>query len=464
MSYDTSAPLPGWPAQPSEQPEPYAGAAAQPVPQAPPVSPQSAAPDQVEQPLHGEQPGQFEPAGQFAGQPGQFEPAGQFAGQPGLFAGQPGQFGPPAPFAAPGQYGPGGAVPPPPSKRRRRLWAAITGGVALVALVIGLVIWQPWNPPPNAPTAVRVSSPTATTAEVSWTASKGGATPDHYVIFRDGQQAGSVPASQTSWTDTGLTPGSSHQYTVAAQGGGQTSGQTTKVPVTTITPPPVGLKVAKATYSSVNITWTPSPKAPTPSGYTIYDGTTPLSSVGGSTTSYNYTGLSAGQQYSITIVARWGTATSAASSPLSAYTLSAPLTGSVPLTWHVLTTPGGQAWGKPGQTWTDTWQFTASCSSTCTLTDSGEFAPPGLAVKAFTVKMNPSGSGYSGSTTAQVTECGSVKVQNAITLSITPKAVNSGAWTSWTGSMRLSSPYVNASSTTFCPSQSWTFSLTGAGS
>jgi hypothetical protein len=341
---------------------------------------------------------------------------------------------------------------------------AITGGVALVALVVGLVIWQPWNPPPNSPTAVQVTSPTATTAEISWTASQGGAAPSHYVIFRDGQQVGSVPASQTSWTDTGLTPGSSHQYTVAAQGGGGQSGQTVKVPVTTITPPPVGLKVTTATYTSVDVSWTPSPKAPTPTGYTVYDGTKALTSVPGSTTSYTYGNLSVGQQYSISIVAKWGTVASAPSTALNAYTLSAPLTGSVPLTWHVLTTPGGIAWGKVGQTWSDTWQFTASCSSTCTLTDSGEFAPPGLAVRPFTMKLNPSGGGYSGSTTAEVTSCQGVAVHNAITLSITPKTVNSGAWTTWAGSMQLSSPYVTANSTYYCPAQSWTFSLTGAGS
>jgi hypothetical protein len=341
----------------------------------------------------------------------------------------------------------------------------ISGGVAFVALVAGLLVWQPWNPPPNAPTAVQVTSPTATTAEISWTASKGGASPDHYVIFRDGQQVGSVPSSETSWTDTGLTPGSSHQYTVAAQGSGQTSGQTAKVPVTTLTPPPVGLKVAKATYTSVNISWTSSPKGPTPSSYTIYDGSNQLASVGGSTTTYNYANLTVGQQYSITIVAHWGTAASAPSSPLNAYTLSAPLSGSVPLTWKVLTTPGGIAWGKVGQTWTDTWQFTATCTAaTCTLTDSGEFAPPGLAVKPFSVKLTPSGSGYSGTTTAQVTSCQGVSVHNAITLSITPGAVSSGAFTTWTGNMSLSSPYVTANSTYYCPAQSWTFSLSGSGS
>jgi hypothetical protein len=336
--------------------------------------------------------------------------------------------------------------------------------VAFVALVAGLLVWQPWNPPPNAPTAVAVSSPTATTAQVTWTASKGGATPSQYLIFRDGKQVGSVPASQTSWTDSGLAPGSSHQYTVAASGGGQQSGQTTPSPVTTITPSPGGLKVVKATYTSVDVSWAPSPKGPQPDGYTVYDGTTPVDSVDGTTTSYTYSNLTLGQQHSISITARWGSATSAPSAALSVTTLNAPLSGSVPLTWKVLTTPGAPAWGKPGQTWTDTWQFSASCNASCTLSDSGEFAPPGLAVTPFTVKLNPSGSGFSGSTTAQVTTCQGVKVNNAITVSLSPGSVSNGAWSAWTGNLSISSPYVTANSTYYCPAQSWTFSLSGTGS
>jgi hypothetical protein len=359
-------------------------------------------------------------------------------------------------------------VPPQPGRRGRPpLWALITGGVALVGLIVGLLIWQPWNPPPNPPAAVSARSATATSVDVSWTASKGGATPSKYVIYRDGTQAGTVPASQTSWTDTGLQPGSRHDYTVAAVGGGQQSGQSKPVSVRTITPPPVSVAVAKATWTTVTVHWSPSPQGPVPNQYTVYNGTTELASLPGTTDSYSLTGLVAGQSYQVSVSARWGSATSAPSTPIQAATLDAPLSGSVPLTMKVTSTPGSGASLTVGEHWTDTWQFTANCASTsCTLTDSAEFAPPNLQVKQFTVKLTPSGDGYSGSTTAEVTSCDGVAVHNTISLSVYPNsgAVANGGWTKWNGSMVLSSPYITANSTYYCPSQSWNFALTGTGS
>lgn len=41
-------------------------------------------------------------------------------------------------------------------------------------------------------------------------------------------------------------------------------------------------------------------------------------------------------------------------------------------------------------------------------------------------------------------------------------AVDNGAWNSWNGTLDLESPYVTASSTTFCPAQGWHFTLAGS--
>jgi len=358
-------------------------------------------------------------------------------------------------------------VPPQPGRRRTRLWALIAGGVALIGLAAGLLIWQPWNPPPNPPTAVSLSSTTATSVLVSWNPSKGGASPVKYVIFRDGTQVGTVSADNVSWTDNGLQPGSKHQYTVAAVGGGQQSGQTKPVSVTTITPPPVQVAVAKATWTTVQVRWSPSPQGPVPSQYLVYNGTTQVATLPGTTSSYQFTGLTTGQNYQVSVAARWGSVTSAPSTSIQAPTLDAPLSGSVPLTVKVTSTPGSGASLTDGEHWSDTWQFSADCDSArCTLTDSAEFAAPNLAVKQFTLKLNPSGDGYSGSTTAKVTSCGSVNVTNTINISVFPNsgAVSNGGWTKWNGSMQLSSPYTTASSSTYCPSQSWSFALAGSGS
>ncbi|HEX4831511.1 MAG TPA: fibronectin type III domain-containing protein [Trebonia sp.] len=333
-------------------------------------------------------------------------------------------------------------------------------------MIVGLLVWQPWNPPPNAPTAVHVTSPTATTAAVAWTAAKGGGKPGQYLIYRDGKQAGTVSGTATSWTDSGLVPGSTHQYAVTASGGGGQSAQSTKASVTTITPPPVKLAVSKPSYTTFLVTWAPSPQAPTPDGYTIYVGGSAQGSVAGSVTSYTFSHLTAGDQYQVSVTARWGGATSAPSANLAAATLHPPLSGSVPLTWKVTSTPGSGSWGSVGEHWTDTWNFTAACTTSCTLTDDGEFAPPDLSVRPFTMRLTPASGGYSGTTTAEVTQCGSIHTHNTISVHVAPKsgAVANGAWTAWTGTVQLSSPYQAASSTTYCPAQSWHFTLTGNGS
>ena len=357
-------------------------------------------------------------------------------------------------------------MPPPSQAGRRRRPLMIAGGVALVGLVVGLVIWQPWNPPPNPPTAVSLQSPTATTVVVSWTAPKGGATPDKYLILRDGNQAGSVPASQASWTDTGLTPGSKHQYEVVTHGGGQRSGPTKDLGVTTLTPPPVSLAVTKSTYTTVSLHWTASPKAPAPDGYTIYQGGSQIGTTPGSATSDTVSSLSPGGSYQFTVTEHWGGVASTQSSALTATTLSAPLSGSVPVNLKVTSIPSGSTGLTDGQTWSDTWRFTADCSpSSCTLTSNAEVAPNNLGATTFTVKLSPSGGGYQGTTTAHFSHCGSVQDKDTVSMQISPKgSISNGGWTAWSGTLLISAPYTQPTSSTYCPSQSWGLGLTGQGS
>src|SRR5215469_16662386 len=90
--------------------------------------------------------------------------------------------------------------PPPPSMsppsgpagsgRRCKAWIISVSAVVVVGLAVGLIVWAPWHKVPVAPATVNAQSPTATSVLVSWSASKGGATVDHYLILRDGKQVG----------------------------------------------------------------------------------------------------------------------------------------------------------------------------------------------------------------------------------------------------------------------------------
>jgi len=447
MSDDTSAPIPALPPQP-QQPPP----AIPPQPGPPPMPwPQPA----WQQGFSPQPPPQQQPERE-----GWQVPSTQsIAPQPGL---------PPPPVPPP-------PVPPPPvppsagvgRRRRPPLWALIVGGVALVGLVVGLLVWAPWNPPPQAPTAVRVASPTATTALVSWTAPKGGATPDQYNILRDGKEQGIVLGSQTSWTDTGLTPGSKHSYTVITVGNGQKSAPTATTSVTTITPPPVDVTATDQTYTTVTLHWSPSPNAPVPDSYTIYDtsnGKYVLDSVDGSQTSYTVTQLTPGIDYSFAVTATWGPAVSALSRDLVAPPLSVPLSGSVPVTLKVTRILPGSTGITVGETLPDNWTFSASCqAATCTLTDKESLISN---LSQFTAKLTPANGGYQGQAThVQFSHCGGVDSYNTFIVRIYPDSggVSDGAWTSWHGTLTIVTPDQSVAAGT-CAGGDWDLTLTGTGS
>lgn len=334
----------------------------------------------------------------------------------------------------------------------------------MVGLAVGLVVWAPWHKVPVAPAVVHAKSPTATSVLVSWAPSQGGATIDRYLVLRDGKQVGSVPASQTSYTDTGLAPGTAHRYTIIAATGTQRSSPSLVTQVTTLAPSPVGLAVVRETWTTVELHWSASPNGPVPDEYLIYSGGTSIAAVPGTVDSYSVTGLTPATGYQYHVAAKWGGQESRLSPALTVATLTPPLQGSVPVHLTTLSTPGSGASLSVGQKWNDTWRFSPNCTANrCTLTTDAEFAAPGFAAEPFTMTLTSSGSGYAGSTKADITKCGSIDVKNTVTLSITPDkgAVRNGGWNTWSGTMVLTSPYVTPSSTTYCPVQSWHFSVTG---
>jgi hypothetical protein len=343
------------------------------------------------------------------------------------------------------------------------VWPLALTGVLVFGLVAGLLIWAPWNTsPPGAPAAVVATSRTATSAVVSWAASKGGAIPDHYLVLRDGAQVGSVAAGQTSFTDNGLAPGTTHHYTIIAAAGTQRSSKSVAARVTTITPSPVGLTGVKATWTTVTFRWSPSPLGPAPAAYEIKGDDGTVATVSGTTNSYNLTGLAPGHSYQYQVIARWGNFSSDPSATVTVSTLAPPLNGKVPVNLNTVSTPGGGASLKVGDHWSDTWLFAPHCTASgCTMTAHADLAAPGFAVKAFTVGMHGSGGKYSGTTKAQISSCSTVKDTNTITMTITAKgAVTNGAWSTWRGTMKVNAPYTTVGDE-YCPAQSWTFAVSG---
>lgn len=382
---------------------------------------------------------------------------GRYAPTQGPGAGQ-------APAGVPSQGSPFSVQAAPPPKRRNRWPLVALVAVVVLGLTAGLLIWAPWHKVPVAPAAVHGQSPTATSVLVFWPPSRGGATIDRYLILRDGTQVGSVPASQTSYLDNGLAPGTTHRYKIIAVSGTQRSRPSVSTAVRTITPSPIGLVLGQATWTSVQFHWSPPPNSPAPSGYAIFVNGAPGATLPAGTTSYNDTGLQLATTYQYQVVAIWGSQQSSRSRVLAVTTLAAPLQGSAPLQVKTLSTPGGGASLRVGETWSDSWTFTPSCTANgCTLKTNGEWAPPSLKAVPFTVNLTSSGAWYVGSTTAYISKCGSVNTRNTVTLRITADngAVNKGAWNSWHGTWVVSSPYTTDGASYYCPAQSWTFSLTG---
>ncbi|WP_425559408.1 extracellular catalytic domain type 1 short-chain-length polyhydroxyalkanoate depolymerase [Catenulispora yoronensis] len=103
----------------------------------------------------------------------------------------------------------------------------------------GLDNQSPTPPSLPAPTGLKVTGTTDTSASLSWTAVPNAAS---YNVYRAGAKTNTTPLTSTTFTDTGLTPGTAYAYTVAAVDPTGATG-TRSAPVTatttgTSTPPP----------------------------------------------------------------------------------------------------------------------------------------------------------------------------------------------------------------------------------
>ena len=386
---------------------------------------------------------------------------------------------PPPPVAGPPPIvqTPPPPVAGPPPRRRKSRWVMGLAVVAVLGLVVGLLVWAPWQKhPPMTPTGDSASSTTATTVTLQWAPAKAGPKVARYHVLRDGVEVGSVTGDKTTYVDHDLQPGVTHSYTIVAEANSKRSHASLAVTATTAAPSPVDLRTVAATVDSVTFQWSAPPDSPTPDTYNIIaagDGST-IDSVPGSQTTYKLTGLDPASSYDFQVVAFWGDKHSAPSAELTATTATpavsaARLSGSPDLQIKILTTGGGSL--TTGMSWSDSWTFTPACSTgPCATALAGDIAPPGFATHTFKLNLARNGAVYTGKTVAHITHCGVepnvVDVKDTVTVSITVKSGNAdtGEWlaSSWVGTLRIDAPYADAGQY-YCPAQSTTASLSSTG-
>ena len=88
---------------------------------------------------------------------------------------------------------------------------------------------------PATPTALKATAQTTTTVLITWSYPDG-LSPETFVVLRDGAEVGTVPGSARAFTDKGIAPATTHEYTVAAFSGGLRSETSAPDQVATLTP------------------------------------------------------------------------------------------------------------------------------------------------------------------------------------------------------------------------------------
>ena len=163
--------------------------------------------------------------------------------------------------------------------------------------------------PPSTPSNLSASNVTASSVDLSWTASTDNVGVTEYDVYQDGSLTTSV--SGTSATMTGLSASTSYAfYVIAKDAAGNTSSASNTVNVTTDSgsvpdteapTAPTGLSASNITTSSVDLSWNASSDNVGVTGYTVYVDGSIETTVSG--TSYQVTGLASSTTYDFYVTA-----------------------------------------------------------------------------------------------------------------------------------------------------------------
>jgi chitodextrinase len=164
--------------------------------------------------------------------------------------------------------------------------------------------------PPSSPGGLAVTGTTTTSISLGWSASTdtGGSGLAGYRVYRDGASTPHANVSGTTFTDSGLTSGSSHTYRVSAHdvagnesdAAGPVTGTARDVQAPTT---PTGLQASNVNASSARLTWQASTDSGGSglAGYRVFRDATLIATVSG--TSYIDTTLAPGKRYRFAVAA-----------------------------------------------------------------------------------------------------------------------------------------------------------------
>ncbi|NER13995.1 hypothetical protein GWK08_11125 [Leptobacterium flavescens] len=184
---------------------------------------------------------------------------------------------------------------------------------------------------PSAVTDLAASNTTATTTDLSWSASTDNVGVTDYQVFQDGNSIG-FTGGATTFNVTGLTGNTSYAFTVTARdaagntsAAGNTANVTTPPAPDTEAPSAVtDLAATNTTQTTTDLSWSASTDNVGVTDYEVFQDGNSIGLTGGATT-FNVTGLTASTAYAFTVTARDAAGnTSAAGNTANVTTLDPP--------------------------------------------------------------------------------------------------------------------------------------------
>jgi chitodextrinase len=159
---------------------------------------------------------------------------------------------------------------------------------------------------PSVPTGLKAAAVSSSQINLSWAASTDNVAVSGYKIYINGSLRATT--TKASYSDTGLTAGTTYTYKVAAyDAAGNISGQSASASATTLKSDtrsptvPTYLKATAASSSQINLTWTASTDNVGVKGYRIYRNGTQIATT--ATTSFSNSGLAASTTYTYRVSA-----------------------------------------------------------------------------------------------------------------------------------------------------------------